>query len=394
MSEQNARPVEIGLNAAIVAMLGREPAILRSTSEHRHGPDALPYGRFDPQAHRTMEAGLRELVEAQTGFNPGYVEQLYTFGDRGRYPVEGDRSPHAVSVGYLALTRIRDVAEGEASPEPDKWRGCYQYLPWEDWRQGRPALLDQTIIPLLVEWAADAARTKPPVRGLDTQDRVKIAFGLEGLEWDDELVLDRYELMYSGGLVDEAVADGRRERPRTGVQLGVAMLHDHRRILATAIARLRSKLKYRPVIFELMAKSFTLTELQQTVESIFGRPIHKQNFRRLVETAGLVEPTGCHPAHHRRAARSALSFPPGGVEGTPCPRIAGWPELGQVNRRRLPQSEYTYHFHSRHLRACPSQAKRRRGRQTQESIPPPVRLVDRVFVWNVERCGSPPQGRG
>lgn len=292
MTAESARPVEIGLNAAIVAMLGQEPAILRSTSEHHQGPDALPYGRFDPQAHRTMEAGLRELVEAQTGFNPGYVEQLYTFGDRGRYPVEGDRSPHAVSVGYLALTRVRDASEGEATPEPDKWRGCYQYLPWEDWRQGRPALLDQTIIPLLVEWSVDAAKTKPPVRGLNTRDRVKIAFGLEGLEWDDELVLDRYELMYSGGLVDEAVADGRMEKTRTGVQLGVAMLHDHRRILATAIARLRSKLKYRPVIFELMAKSFTLTQLQQTVESIFGRPIHKQNFRRLVETAGLVEPTG------------------------------------------------------------------------------------------------------
>ena len=35
-----------------------------------------------------------------------------------------------------------------------------------------------------------------------------------------------------------------------------------------------------------------LTELQQTVESIFGRSVHKQNFRRLVEKAELVEPTG------------------------------------------------------------------------------------------------------
>src|SRR5262249_46371829 len=64
-----------------------------------------------------------------------------------------------------------------------------------------------------------------------------------------------------------------------------------RRILATAIARLRAKLKYRPVIFELMAREFTLTELQRTVEAISGRHLHKQNFRRLVETAALVEPT-------------------------------------------------------------------------------------------------------
>jgi len=70
------------------------------------------------------------------------------------------------------------------------------------------------------------------------------------------------------------------------------MAHDHRRILATAIARLRSKLKYRPVIFELMPEVFTLFDLQQTVESIFGRHVHKQNFRRLVENAQLVEASG------------------------------------------------------------------------------------------------------
>jgi hypothetical protein len=70
------------------------------------------------------------------------------------------------------------------------------------------------------------------------------------------------------------------------------MVFDHRRILATAIARLRGKLKYRPVVFELMPPEFTLTELQDVVEAIAGRHLHKQNFRRLVESAALVEPTG------------------------------------------------------------------------------------------------------
>jgi hypothetical protein len=51
-------------------------------------------------------------------------------------------------------------------------------------------------------------------------------------------------------------------------------------------------LKYRPVIFELMDAQFTLTALQNTVEAISGRHLHKQNFRRLVENAALVEPTG------------------------------------------------------------------------------------------------------
>ena len=70
------------------------------------------------------------------------------------------------------------------------------------------------------------------------------------------------------------------------------MRFDHRRILATAIGRVRAKIKYRPVIFELMPDEFTLFELQRTVEAILGPHLHKQNFRRLVEGAGLVEPTG------------------------------------------------------------------------------------------------------
>ena len=74
--------------------------------------------------------------------------------------------------------------------------------------------------------------------------------------------------------------------------LGKSMIFDHRRILATAIARLRGKMKYRPVVFELMPPAFTLLELQRTVEAISGIRLHKQNFRRLVEGQGLVERTG------------------------------------------------------------------------------------------------------
>jgi hypothetical protein len=70
------------------------------------------------------------------------------------------------------------------------------------------------------------------------------------------------------------------------------MMHDHRRILATGIARLRAKIKYRPVVFELMPESFTLLDLQRAVEALAGLRLHKQNFRRLVEQQGLVEETG------------------------------------------------------------------------------------------------------
>jgi hypothetical protein len=121
---------------------------------------------------------------------------------------------------------------------------------------------------------------------------VRLAFGIEGAPWDEERALDRYELLYEAGLVAEAIRDGRPPPARKALAAGAAMRFDHRRILATAISRLRAKLKYRPVVFELMAEEFTLTELQKTVEAISGRHLHKQNFRRLVEAAELVEPTG------------------------------------------------------------------------------------------------------
>lgn len=282
--------VEIGLNAAIVAVTDNEPVVLviRSETDKAGATDGLPFGPFSPLQHRTFEGGLRAWVHRQTGLELGYAEQLYTFGDRGRHAQPGDVGPHAVSIGYLALTQTRPAADVQQG----SWRSWYHYFPWEDWRRGRPEILESTIEPRLREWVASqrGATTQP----ISRQERVRICFALEGAAWDEEKVLDRYELLYEAGLVDEAARDGREaarqwsDRPR----LGVPMHFDHRRILATAIGRVRAKIKYRPVIFELMPDDFTLFELQRTVEAILGPHLHKQNFRRLVEGAGLVEPTG------------------------------------------------------------------------------------------------------
>ena len=70
------------------------------------------------------------------------------------------------------------------------------------------------------------------------------------------------------------------------------MLGDHRRILATALARLRAKITYRPVVFELLSPTFTLRQLQDCVEALAGRAVHTQNFRRLIDQQALVEETG------------------------------------------------------------------------------------------------------
>jgi hypothetical protein len=295
MPDTPLTPIEIGLTAAIVTVEDEEPAILvageRGGSSAKGEPRAgLPFGPFDPLAHRTFEMGLRAWVEAQTALTVGYVEQLYTFGDRGRHARAGDTEAHMVSIGYLALTRMPDKATALRAAGFEPW---YRFFPWEDWREAQPEILDRVVLPLLADWAGGSEKPEPG-RAIGRRERLRLCFGVGGSPWDEEKVLDRYELLYEAGLVEEARRDGREAAlaRHPFPALGEPMRFDHRRILATAIARLRAKLKYRPVVFELMAREFTLTELQRTVEAISGRHLHKQNFRRLVETAALVEPTG------------------------------------------------------------------------------------------------------
>jgi hypothetical protein len=280
--------IELGLNAAIVTVGQQQPHILvvRPGTAGSGAWDALPFGFFAPRAHRTLEIGLREWVKRQTGLDLGYVEQLYTFGDRGRHAEPG--GAHTLSVGYLALTR----GAGEETMG-SHWSPWYAYFPWEDWRRGKPDILSNEIEPRLKEWAGRPPLPDEPVRALRRPERLKIGFGI-GAAWDEEKVLERYELLYEAGLVAEALRD---ERPAAGQwsdlpELGRPMAFDHRRILATAMGRLRGKLKYRPVVFELLPPEFTLYDLQKTVEAISGTLLHKQNFRRLVEKGGLVEATG------------------------------------------------------------------------------------------------------
>jgi hypothetical protein len=304
--------VVIGLNAVIVAVTDEEPRLLTvERSEHgmagpgAHDP-ALPFGPLDPAGHRTLELGLRAWVREQTGLELGYVEQLYTFGDRHRDPRERSGGPRVLSIAYLALVREGRVAgAGQA-----RWRGFYEFLPWEDRSAGRPALVEKVIAPALGRWVAEAAGGE---KRRARRERADIAFGLRGAAFDTERVLERYELLYEAGLVSEACRDEGGPARRGAPAAGEPMALDHRRLLATALGRLRGKLKYRPVVFELLPATFTLLRLQRVVEALAGVRLHKQNFRRLVEEGGLVEGTGViepgpvgRPAELFRFRREAL----------------------------------------------------------------------------------------
>ena len=121
--------VAIGLSAAIVSVVEERPSVL-VVRNPKSGDDALPFGPFDPLQHRTLESGLRTWVGEQTYLDLGYVEQLYTFGDRGRHELKHGEGPRVVSVGYLALTR----QSGELKAPATLWRDWYRYFPWEDRR--------------------------------------------------------------------------------------------------------------------------------------------------------------------------------------------------------------------------------------------------------------------
>jgi hypothetical protein len=315
-------PLVIGLSAVVVAIRDGEAVALTVRHKTAAGDlSGLPFGPFDPDGHRTFELALRAFVTEQTRFDLGYVEQLYTFGDKGRdAPLAdlgyGGANARVISVGYLALAPAATDTHFAGS----EWRPWSRIFPWEDWRGGRPIAFD-AIETALRAWAGNDAQRLA---------RARLLFALDGAPWNEERVLERYELLYEAGLVAEAARDRSEAAPtRTDAltaALGEPMISDHRRILATALGRLRGKLKYRPVVFELMPDAFTLSALQRTVEAIAGVPLHKQNFRRALERAELVEglgrldaETGGRPAELFRFRREILGARP--VSGLSLPLL-------------------------------------------------------------------------
>jgi hypothetical protein len=316
--------VVIGLSAVVMTLRAGEASVLTVQAPDGSGL-GLPFGRFDPEAHRTFELALRAFVTEQTGFELGYVEQLYTFGDKGRdAPLAdlhslrpgGDRSldSRIVSVGYLALTPPAAAERTETAG----WAPWARFFPWEDWRSGRPAVIDEAVAPALAAWAAGSEAREA---------RARLLFARDGAPWNDERVLERYELLYEAGLAVEAARDRGAAAHPLAEQLGRPMISDHRRILATAFGRLRGKLRYRPVIFELCPPEFTLLALQRAVEAVAGVPLHKPNFRRAVERTGLVQGlgrfdlgAGGRPAELFRFRRELLGARPVGGLPLPSPR--------------------------------------------------------------------------
>jgi 8-oxo-dGTP diphosphatase len=93
----------------------------------------------------------------------------------------------------------------------------------------------------------------------------------------------------TGGAVDVHVDD-----PRAGALASplATLAFDHADILGTAVKRIRGKLDYSPIGFQLLPSTFTLLDLQRVHETVLGRPLNKDSFRRRMLASGQLEATG------------------------------------------------------------------------------------------------------
>ena len=112
---------------------------------------------------------------------------------------------------------------------------------------------------------------------LVTADRLNIQAGSDAKEAHWFLVRDA-----RGGSVEACPVGGGGP---------VKLAFDHHKILNTAVERIRGKLDYVPIGFQLLPEKFTLTELQEVHEAILGSALDKRNFRSKVLRDGLVKPT-------------------------------------------------------------------------------------------------------
>lgn len=297
--------VAVSLDAVLVAVTDETPKTLVVTGDNRR--PRLPAGPLDAD-DRTLELGMRRVLRTQTGLEAGYAEQLYTFGDLDR---SIDHQERSISVAYLLLAQ-EEMVEG-----PARWLDWYDLLPWEDHRDGGPEMIAGLIEPACRRWIDEGGDGTERAR---RQERAQVVFGLDGTIWDGVRVLERYELLYELGLLAEA---GRGSRSSGDALVSADLDLDHRRMAATALGRLRGKLTYRPVVFELLPDAFTLLRLQRVVEALAGVRLHKQNFRRLVDSQGLVEGTGStartggRPAELFRFRREVVRERPRPGVGTP-----------------------------------------------------------------------------
>lgn len=288
--------IRVHVHAALVAVVSGEPLVCIEVDE-RTGVERLPVAEFVAGRHRDLEQPLQQKIPARVDLGAAPLRLLdCKLADA---IVGGNQT--IIDVTYLGLV-APDVASEPAvtaqqnARAPVRWQSLYMKLPWEDWRHGRPSLLDAVIAPLLQPKTETASARKPRRRSEKAARRpalVDALFPRDVAGWDTTRVPERYDLLAAAGALPDATLEGAQTAAQSAdPRLGAVMAVGDRRRLALALGYLRTAVTERPAVAPLMPAEFTLFELQRCVEAVLGPALHKQNFRRQLETQGLLEPLG------------------------------------------------------------------------------------------------------
>lgn len=198
---------------------------------------ALP-GGFVNMDESLDRAALRELKE-ETNIDDIYMEQLYTWGDLGRDP-----RTRVIGCSYMSLVDSSRL-EIKAGDDADD----------AAWFKVKASIVGQK-----KSNTGEGYRVENIVRLELTDDKAVLSASVKVDKiFEGNVVRVERELMESGGIA-----------------------FDHAKIIEYAVERLRNKIEYTDIAFNLMPERFTLTELQQVYEVILGKELLKANFRRKI----------------------------------------------------------------------------------------------------------------
>ncbi len=228
---------------------------------------ALP-GGFVNMDEGLDQAALRELKE-ETNIEDIYMEQLYTWGDVGRDP-----RTRVIGCSYMSLADSGklDIRAGDDAEEAA-------------WFKVNACVVEQ--------------KKTASEKGYSVQDLVKLVLQNENTELTAIVRVNK-------------VFDGKAVRVERELVESGSIAFDHAKIIEYAVERLRNKIEYTDIAFNLMPERFTLTELQQVYEVILGKELLKANFRRKI--ADMVLETGEYTRDAGHRPSKLFRYNPGWVE--------------------------------------------------------------------------------
>lgn len=225
---------------------------------------ALP-GGFINMDEDLNEAALRELKE-ETNLDEVYLEQLYTFGDPQRDP-----RTRIISVAYMAL--ISQEYQGHLRAGDDAAEACwfkvnFKLMEQSTAHEGMDCKIINQTFKLTLTASADSS--------LVLESVICIRNTMKNQILNREVIIKDTK--------------------------GIAF--DHAKIITYGLERMKNKVDYTDIIYSLMPKVFTLSELQQVYELLAGEKQYAAQFRRKVEPKLIkladqtTEGKGHRPAMH------------------------------------------------------------------------------------------------